>query len=131
MTKRVVWAAKSEAEKDKFADIGPNGDGIFRLCKQLDHENQDVVGEKCVRNNKGELSLSNVEKMKVWVEHYVRLLNVEFEWPSDSLPEVAPVAGPPPGVSKELVRKALSRMKSGKAAGPSGVLAEGCWGGGD
>ena len=35
-----------------------------------------------------------------------------------------PVAGPPPSVSKELVRKALSRMKSGKAAGPSGVLAE-------
>ena len=54
----------------------------------------------------------------------MRLLNVEFEWPSDSLPEVAPVAGPPPGASKELVRKALSRMKSGKAAGPSGVLAE-------
>ena len=46
------------------------------------------------------------------------------EWPSDSLPEVAPVAGPPPGMSKELVRKALSRMKSGKAAGPSGDLAE-------
>ena len=124
VAKRVVWAAKSEAEKEKFADIGPDGDGIFRLCKQLDHENQDVVGEKCVRNDAGELSLSNEEKMKAWVEHYVRLLNVEFEWPSDSLPEVAPVAGPPPGVSKELVRKALSRMKSGKAAGPSGVLAE-------
>ena len=71
MTKRVVWAAKSEAEKDKFSDIGPNGDGIFRLCKQLDHENQDVVGEKCVRNNKGELLLSNEEKMKAWAEHYV------------------------------------------------------------
>ena len=34
------------------------------------------------------------------------------------------MAGPPPGVSKELVRKALSRMKSGKATGPSGILAE-------
>ena len=32
-----------------------DGDGIFRLSKQLDHENQDVVGEKCVRNSKFEL----------------------------------------------------------------------------
>merc|ERR1711942_151675 len=107
-----------------FSFSASDGDGIFRLCKQLDHENQDVVGEKCVRNDAGELSLSDEEKMKAWVEHYARLLNVELEWPSDSLPEVAPVAGPPPGVSKELVRKALSRMKSGKAAGHSGVLAE-------
>ena len=62
--------------------------------------------------------------MKAWVEHYARLLNVEFEWPSDSLPEVAPVAGPPPSVSAELVRKALIKMKCGKAAGPSGIIAE-------
>ena len=57
--------------------------------------------------------------MKAWVEHYAWLLNVEFEWLSDSLPEVAPVAGPPPSVSAELVRKALIKMKCGKAAGTS------------
>ena len=61
--------------------------------------------------------------MKAWVEHYVRLLNVEFEWPSDSLPEVAPVAGPPPGVSKELIRKALSRMKSNESLSRSILVA--------
>ena len=43
----------------------------------------------------GELSLSEEEKMKASVEHYARLLNVEFEWPSDLLPEVAPVEGSP------------------------------------
>ena len=58
------------------------------------------------------------------MEHYARLLNVEFEWPSDSLPEVAPVAGPPPSVSAGLVRKALIKMKCGKAAGLSGIIAE-------
>jgi len=90
----------------------------------MDRTNQDVVGDKCVRNDAGELSLSDEDKMKAWVEHYARLLNVEFEWPSDSLPEVAPVAGPPPSVSAELVRKALIKMKCGKAAGPSGIIAE-------
>ena len=49
--------------------------------------------------------------MKAWVEHYARLLNVEFDWESDLLPEVAPVEGPPPSVTKDLIRKALRKMK--------------------
>ena len=37
--------------------------------------------------------------MKAWVEHYARLLNVEFEWESYLLREVVPVEGPPPPVT--------------------------------
>ena len=62
--------------------------------------------------------------MKAWVEHYIRLLNVEFEWESDLLPEVAPVKGPPSPVTTDLIRKALRKMKCSKAAGPSGIIAE-------
>ena len=65
-----------------------------------------------------------MEKMNAWVEHYGRLLNVDFEWPSDLLLEVAPVEGPPPQVTLVAIRKALSKMKCGKAAGPSGIIAE-------
>ena len=77
------------AEREKFTNITPNDTGIFKLAKQLDKTNQDDVGEKCVRNDTGELSLSDLEKMKAWVEHYARLLNVQFEWESDLFPEVA------------------------------------------
>ena len=90
----------------------------------MDRTNQDVVGEKCVRNDAGELSLSDEDKMKAWVEHYAILLNVEFEWPCHLLPEVPPVAGPPACVSAVLICKPLSKMKIGKAAGPSGIIAE-------
>ena len=83
-----------------------------------------VVGEKCIKNDAGELSLSDDEKLKAWVEHYSRLLNVEFEWPSDLLPETPPVEGPPPPVTAALIRKAISKMKCGKAAGPTGIIAE-------
>ena len=110
------------AEREIFSNIAPNDSGIFKLAKQMDKTNQDVVGEKCVRNDAGELSLSDEEKMKAWVEHYARLLNVE--WESDLLPEVAAVEGPPPSVRKDLIRKALRKMKCGKAAGPSGIIAE-------
>ena len=82
------------------------------------------MGEKCVRNDAGELSLSDDDKMKAWVEHYSRLLDVEFEWPSDLLPEVPPVEGPPPPVTVTHIRKALNKMKQGKAAGPSGIISE-------
>ena len=98
LAKRVVWQAKLDAEKDQFANISHNDGSVFKLAKQIDMSNQDVVGEKCVKNDAGELSLSEDERMKAWVEHYARLLNVEFEWPSDLLPEVAPVEGPPPPV---------------------------------
>ena len=47
-----------------------------------------------------------------------------LHWPSDLLPEVAPVEGPPPPVTLVEIHKALSKMKCGKAAGPSGIIAE-------
>ena len=64
-TKHAVWLAQSEAEKEQFADIGPRGEGVFRIAKQMDRTNQDVVGEKCVRNDAGELTLDDEDKTSV------------------------------------------------------------------
>ena len=77
------------------------------------------MGETCVRNDASKFSLSDIDKMKAWVEHYSRLLNVEFEWPSD-LPEATPVEGLPSPVRVALIWKALGKMKQGKAVGHSG-----------
>ena len=55
------------AERETFSNITPNDTGIFKLAKQMDKTNQDVVREKCVRNDAGELSLNDEEKMKAWV----------------------------------------------------------------
>ena len=48
--------------------------------------NQDVVGEKCIRNDHGDLALGYCAKEKVWKNYYSRLLNEEFEW--DKSPSV-------------------------------------------
>ena len=61
---------------------------------QMDRFNQDVIGDKCIRNDAGELSLFDSKQLEAWVEHYSRLLNVEFDWPSEALNEVPAVAGP-------------------------------------
>ena len=90
----------------------------------MDHRKQDISGENYVCNNVSEIVLTDEDKLKARVEHCARLLNVEFEWPSNELPEVPPTAGPPPSVSAPLICKALSKMKCSKAAGPSGIVAE-------
>ena len=44
LAKHAVWLAKSEAEKEEFATVSLDGDGVFRIAKQMDHTNQDVIG---------------------------------------------------------------------------------------
>ena len=67
MAKRVVWLAKSEAEIEEFATVSPDGDGVFCFAKQMDCRNQDIVGENCVCNDAGELTLTDEDKMKASV----------------------------------------------------------------
>ena len=58
VAKHAVWLAKSEAEKEVFATVYPEGDGVFRIAKQMDRTNQDIVSENCVHNDAGELVLT-------------------------------------------------------------------------
>ena len=60
--------------------------GVFRIAKLMDHANQDVVCGNCITNDSGEFALIDEDTIKAWIEHYVRLLSVEFEWPSNELP---------------------------------------------
>ena len=58
-------------------------------------------------------------KQKAWLEHYQRLLNVEFDWDPDHRSDEPPVEGPP-----ILITIYMVKMKVGKAPGPSGIVVE-------
>ena len=118
---RAVHLTKSEAEKVALQKIDPKSADIFRLAKQMRRDIQDVMGEKPVKNDAGQLSLDEEAKKAAWKEHYERLLNVEFPWNPEDLSEESPVEGP---ITLEMITKAISKMASGKAAGPSGIVAE-------
>ena len=45
-------------------------------------------------------------------------------WYSDSLPDLNPKIGPPLYITEEVISKAIAKMKTGKAAVPSGILIE-------
>ena len=71
--------------------------------------------------NLGSLLYGDVSVMK---KHYEHLLNVEFPWNSDNLSEESPVEGRSEPITTEMITKAISKIVSGKAARPSGIVAE-------
>ena len=74
-------------------------------------ENQDIVGDKCVRDDDRNLAVDEKAKLEAWRTHYERLLNVEFPWDKANLPDETPVEGPPIVITVEMVAKALKKMK--------------------
>ena len=125
--KRTVRVAKAAAEAKKFGDLSTSNDcrnNAFRIAKQIKDQNKDVMGDTCVKNDKGQLAFSDEDKLLVWNKHYQTLLNEEFPWDATHLDQDSPKEGPPPRLTKEQVQNALKKMKDGKAAGGSGIVAE-------
>ena len=124
ISRRVVHHARHEADKVVYEGIDHKSSDIFRLANQIRKENVDVIGDKPVKNDTGEMSMSEEAKQNAWAKHYERLLNVEFDWDPDHLSNEPPLEGPPIPITIDMVKKAISKMKLGKAAGPSGIVVE-------
>ena len=77
-----------------------------------------------MKNDAGEMSMSKDSKQKAWLQHYQRLLNIEFDLDPYHLSDEPPVEGPPIPITIDMVKKAISQMKAGKATGPSGIVVE-------
>ena len=120
----MVHHARHEADKVVYEGIDHKSSDIFRLANQMRKENVDVVGDKPVKNDTGEMSMSEEAKQNAWAEHYERLLNVEFDWDPDHLSNEPSLEGLPIPITIDMVKKAISKMKSGKAAGPSSIVVE-------
>ena len=120
----MVHHARHEADKAVYDGIDHKLSDIFHLANQIRKENVDVVGDKPVKKGAGEMSISEEAKQNAWAEHYERLLNVEFDWDTDHLSNKQTLEGPPIPVTIDMVKKTISKMKLGKAAGPSGIVVE-------
>ena len=70
--------AHQEADKKVFKNIDPKSSEVYYLANQFRIENTDIVGDKPVKNDAGEMSMSEDAKQKAWLEHYQGLLKVEF-----------------------------------------------------
>ena len=68
--RHAVYAAKRNAEKEKFASAKDIKEKIFMSHKQIRTVNQDVIGGKCIRSDDGHLSLDDASKKLAWEPHY-------------------------------------------------------------
>ena len=75
-----------------------------------------------MRSQDGQLKMQLVDKLKLWKEYCEKLLNEKNLW--DNTLEVEQNVGPVKDITVEEVRNAMSKLKSGKAAGPNGVPIE-------
>src|SRR5580692_2836165 len=108
---------------DKLVEEDRNGN-LLRMAKQMVARNRDVVGGGCVKDSNGNVTVEQEKLMEVWRQYFQKLLNEEFVWNKESLGTEDAVAGPAEEITTSEVRTAISKMKSGKAAGPSGIAAE-------
>ena len=79
IARHAVHHARQKADKKVFENIDPKLSEVYRLAHQFRRENADVVGDKPVKNDAGEMLLSEDSKQKAWLEHYQRRPNVEFD----------------------------------------------------
>ena len=122
VAKGAVFTAKRKALNDKFSN--KDDVALFRKAKQIRKQNQDIVGEKCVKGDDNKLAYSDTAKKNAWKQHYQRLLNVEFPWDETSLSQTEPSIGPTPFIAANMVLSSIQKVKLGKSPGPSNVIAE-------
>src|SRR5664279_6408740 len=97
---------------------------VYKVAKQIVRKNKDVVGVNCVKDKQGKLVMEEAKIKNVWKECFEELLNEEFDWKKENLEQVSKVPGECEGITFEEVKVAIKKAKLGKAAGPSGVVAE-------
>ena len=78
-----MYAAKKKAEEVQFANVDSDNEDrnqLFKIARQMVKTNADVVGDRCVTNDDGELACTDSEKLSAWKQHYEKLLNDEYSW---------------------------------------------------
>ena len=109
IARHAVHHACQEVDKKVYEIIDPKSSEVYRLDNQFSRENANVVGDKLVKNDAGEMSVSEDSKQKAWLEHYQRLLSAEFDWDPDHLSDKLPVEGPPSPITIDMVNKSSAK----------------------
>ncbi|EYC10484.1 hypothetical protein Y032_0055g2580 [Ancylostoma ceylanicum] len=95
---------------------------VCRLAKTRHRASLDVAEVRAVKNEDGEVLRDPVAVKERWRVYFEHLLNKES--PRKPKAPAEPVAGPMQPWTADEVRKAIKKMKAGKATGPDGIPVE-------
>ncbi|KAK3526810.1 hypothetical protein QTP70_033548 [Hemibagrus guttatus] len=96
---------------------------LYRLARQRDRDGKDVQHVRVIKDRDGRVLTSEESVQRRWKEYFEELMNEENER-EKRVEGVNSVEQKVDKIRKDEVRKALMRMKSGKAVGPDDIPVE-------
>ncbi|KAK3552292.1 hypothetical protein QTP86_009432 [Hemibagrus guttatus] len=123
--KREVSKAKQKAYEELYTrlDTREGEKDLYRLARQRDQDGKDVQQVRVIKDRDGRVLTSEESVQRRWKEYLEELMNEENE--REKREEgVNSVEQKVDKIRKDEVRKALKRMKSGKAVGPDDIPVE-------
>ena len=122
--KKAVARAKATAWKEWYdkLEMKEEGDQTYRIAKSRAGQKKDITQVVAIKDKERSVLTEERKIKRKSHEFFKELLNGENE--RDELEKVKVVSGPVEEFSEEEVKKAVKEMKTGKASGPSGILAD-------
>ncbi|KAK3511381.1 hypothetical protein QTP70_005306 [Hemibagrus guttatus] len=123
--KREVSKAKQKAYDELYTrlDTREGEKDLYRLARQRDRDGMDVQQVRLIKDRVGRVLTSEESVQRRWKEYFEELMNEENER-EKRVEGVNSVEQKEDKIRKDEVRKALKRMKSGKAVGPDDIPVE-------
>ncbi|KAK3507807.1 hypothetical protein QTP70_000875 [Hemibagrus guttatus] len=123
--KREVSKAKQKAYDELYTrlDTREGEKDLYRLARQRDQDGKDVQQVRVIKDRDGRVLTSEESVQRRWKEYFEELMNEENER-EKRVGGVNSVEQKVDKIRKDEVRKALKRMKSGKAVGPDDIPVE-------
>ncbi|KAK3519975.1 hypothetical protein QTP70_009631 [Hemibagrus guttatus] len=123
--KREVSKAKQKAYDELYTrlDTREGEKDLYRLARQRDGDGKDVQQVRVIKDRDGRVLTSEESVQRRWKEYFEELMNEENER-EKRVEGVNSVEQKVDKIRKDEVRKALKRMKSGKAVGPDDIPVE-------
>ncbi|KAK3572428.1 hypothetical protein QTP86_032647 [Hemibagrus guttatus] len=123
--KREVSKAKQKAYDELYTrlDTIEGEKDLYRLARQRDRDGKDVQQVRVIKDRDGRVLTSEESVQRRWKEYFEKLMNEENER-EKRVEGVNSVEQKVDKIRKDEVRKALKRMKSGKAVGPDDIPVE-------
>ncbi|KAK3507542.1 hypothetical protein QTP70_028174 [Hemibagrus guttatus] len=122
--KREVSKAKQKAYDELYTRLDTReGEKKYRLARQRDRDGKDVQQVRVIKDRDGRVLTSEESVQRRWKEYFEELMNEENER-EKRVEGVNSVEQKVDKIRKDEVRKALKRMKSGKAVGPDDIPVE-------
>ncbi|KAK3534185.1 hypothetical protein QTP86_002502 [Hemibagrus guttatus] len=123
--KREVSKAKQKAYDELYTrlDTREGEKDLYRLARQRDRDGKDVQQVRVIKDRDGRVLTSEESVQRRWKEYFEELMNEQNER-EKRVEGVNSVEQKVDKIRKDEVRKALKRMKSGKAVGPDDIPVE-------